>query len=81
MANTEVYISVDVEASGPCPPTYSMLSIGACVVGDSGTSFYVELHPISKQAVAEAIKVVGKPLEYFDRLCENSKRRPNFYSS
>lgn len=65
MANTEVYISVDVEASGPCPPTYSMLSIGACVVGDSGTSFYVELRPISKLAVAEAIKVVGKPLKHF----------------
>jgi len=65
MANTEVYISVDIEASGPCPPAYSMLSIGACLVGDSGTSFYVELRPISEQAVAEAIKVVGKPLEYF----------------
>jgi DNA polymerase III epsilon subunit-like protein len=44
-----------------------MLSIGACVVGDTETSFYAELRPISEQAVAEAIKVVGKPLEHFAR--------------
>ena len=65
MSNAEIYISVDVEASGPFPPTFSMLSIGACVVGDHTASFYVELKPISEQVVAEAIRVVGKPLEYF----------------
>ena len=65
MANTEVYISVDIETSGPCPPAYSMLSIGACLVGDLGMSFYAELRPISEQVVAEAIKVLGKPLAYF----------------
>src|SRR4030066_70658 len=36
MADNELYISVDIEASGPCPPAYSMLSIGACLVGDYG---------------------------------------------
>lgn len=65
MSNNELYISVDIEASGPCPPTYSMLSIGACVVGDSETSFYAEFRPISDQAVPEAIKIVGKSLEHF----------------
>jgi DNA polymerase III alpha subunit (gram-positive type) len=65
MANAELYISVDIEAAGPCPPDYSMLSVGACLVGDSGTSFYVELRPISDQAVVEAIMTVGRPLEYF----------------
>lgn len=65
MAKTEVYISVDIETSGPFPPAYSMLSIGACLVGESDTSFYIELRPISEQAVAEAIKIVGKPLEHF----------------
>lgn len=65
MSNAEVYISVDIEASGPCPPAYSMLSIGACLVADSETSFYAELRPISEQTIAEAIKVVGKPLEHF----------------
>lgn len=67
MMNAEIYVSVDVEASGPCPPTFSMLSIGACVVGDPETSFYAELKPISEQFVAEAIKVVGKPLEHFTK--------------
>lgn len=56
---------MDIETSGPCPPAYSMLSIGACLVGDSETSFYAELRPISEQAVPEAIKIVGKPLEHF----------------
>lgn len=65
MSNTEVYVSVDIEASGPCPPAYSMLSIGACVVGNSDASFYAELWPISQDAVPEAIKVVGKSLEHF----------------
>ncbi len=65
MSNAEIYISVDVEASGPFPPAYSMLSIGACVVGNLGASFYAELKPISEQVLAEAIKVVGKPLEHF----------------
>lgn len=65
MSNAEVYISVDIEASGPFPPTYSMLSIGACVVGAPAMYFYGELKPISQQVAAEAIKIVGKPLEHF----------------
>jgi hypothetical protein len=39
----EKYNSVDIEAAGPIPPTYSMLSLGACVVGDEQTTFYTEL--------------------------------------
>lgn len=65
MSNTEIYISVDIEASGPYPPVYSMLSIGACLVGDVETSFYAELRPVSEQVATEAIRVVGKPLEHF----------------
>ena len=34
MVHPECYISVDVEAAGPIPGTYSLLSIGACVVGN-----------------------------------------------
>jgi hypothetical protein len=30
----EIFVSVDVEASGPIPGKYSMLSIGACVAFD-----------------------------------------------
>lgn len=64
-SSSEIYISVDTEASGPFPPTFSMLSIGACLVGDPKASFYAELKPISEQVVAEAIKVAGKPLKHF----------------
>jgi ribonuclease T len=67
MTNAEVYISVDVEASGPFPPTFSMLSVGACVVGKPAAAFYAELKPISEEVVAEAIRVVGKPLEHFTK--------------
>ncbi len=59
---TETYISVDVEAAGPIPGTYSMLSLGACVVGSPEVSFYVELRPISDSAIPEAIAISGLSL-------------------
>jgi DNA polymerase III epsilon subunit-like protein len=65
MANKEVYISVDIEASGPVPPAFSLLALGAVVVGEPKKSFYAELKPIGTQAVPEAMNVIGKALEYF----------------
>ncbi len=59
----EVYISVDVETSGPIPGEYSMLSIGACVVGHPEQCFYIELQPVSDNAVAEAMEICGLSLE------------------
>lgn len=59
----EIYISVDIEASGPIPGVYSMLSIGACNVYDDSQSFSCELKPISKKAIPEALKVSGFSLE------------------
>lgn len=55
----ECFISVDVETSGPIPGDYSMLSLGACIVGGEGDSFYVEIKPINDNAVPEALKVSG----------------------
>ena len=55
----EVYISVDIEAAGPVPGEYSMLSIGAIVVGRPETSFYAELKPLNDNAVPEALAVSG----------------------
>lgn len=57
------YISVDIEASGPVPGEYSMLSLGACVVGDADKNFYVELRPITDKFTEEAIKVSGLGLQ------------------
>ncbi|MBI4066586.1 3'-5' exonuclease, partial [Candidatus Gottesmanbacteria bacterium] len=63
MVHPECYISVDVEAAGPIPWTYSLLSIGACVVGSPEQSFYSELVPINDAFVAEAMVVHGFSLE------------------
>ena len=58
----EVYISVDIEAAGPVPATYSMLSLGAAVVHDLQTNFYAEFRPINRKSVPAAMKVVGRTL-------------------
>jgi hypothetical protein len=63
----ERYFSVDIESSGPIPGRYSMLSLGACVVGNPGESFYVELKPISADFVPEALKVSGLDLAVLER--------------
>ncbi len=63
----ELYFSVDIESSGPIPGKYSMLSLGACVVGNRDASFYVELKPISKEFVPEALNVSGFDLDRLER--------------
>lgn len=59
----EAYISVDVESSGPIPGEYSLLSLGACVVGRPEVAFYAELRPISEGALPEALEVGGLSME------------------
>ncbi|MDR6977760.1 hypothetical protein J2X68_004484 [Streptomyces sp. 3330] len=65
-----LYLSVDIEADGPIPGPYSMLSLGAAVAGrqdaDGFTAadparqtFYRELRPISDAFVPEALAVSG----------------------
>lgn len=51
----ELYISVDVETSGPIPGEYSLLSVGACVVGEPTRNFYVELAPLNENFTEEAM--------------------------
>jgi DNA polymerase III epsilon subunit-like protein len=58
----EIYISVDVETSGPYPGEYSLLAIGACVVEDAGQTFYVELKPVNGNATEEALAIHGLSL-------------------
>jgi DNA polymerase III epsilon subunit-like protein len=59
----EVYISIDVEAAGPNPNQYSMLSLGACLVDDPDRSFYVELKPLSDAVVESSLAVSGLSME------------------
>lgn len=55
----ELYIAVDVEADGPIPGPYSMISLGMSVVGQPDLTFYSEIKPISEQFVPAALAVSG----------------------
>jgi DNA polymerase III epsilon subunit-like protein len=59
----ETYISVDVETAGPTPYEYSMISIGACLVDDPESGFYVELKPTTDNVVESALAVSGLSME------------------
>ncbi|MDX3529157.1 exonuclease [Streptomyces sp. ID05-39B] len=65
-----LYISVDIEADGPIPGPYSMLSLGAAVAGvqdaegftaadPEARTFYRELRPIGDDFVPDALAVSG----------------------
>ncbi|MGB0848745.1 MAG: exonuclease domain-containing protein [Thiolinea sp.] len=58
------YIMIDVEADGPIPGDYSMVSFGAVIV-EAGLerSFYGQLKPVSEQWVPEALAVSGHSRE------------------
>ncbi len=66
----DIYFSVDIEADGPIPGPFSMLSFGLAVAGrfdgqqfdsrlDPPNTFYRELKPISNSFIPEALKVSG----------------------
>ncbi|MFG2057648.1 exonuclease [Micromonospora sp. NPDC048930] len=55
----ELYLAVDVEADGPIPGPYSMISLGMAVAGRPELAFYTELRPISDEFVPAALAVSG----------------------
>jgi len=59
----ELFISVDVETAGPTPARYSLLSIGACVVDRPDLGFYVEIAPVTMDALDAALAVSGLSLD------------------
>jgi len=68
-----VYFSVDVEASGPVPGLYNLVSIGAVAVTRTGGAyrpsddrFYVELKPIGGGFEKEAMAVHGIPRKHLE---------------
>jgi len=86
---------VDIEADGPIPGDYSMISFGAVIVEPSlSKTFYGKLKPISEKWVPEALKVSGFTREetlgfenpksvmerFFVWIGENLKDRPIFIS-
>ena len=89
------YIMVDIEADGPIPGDYSMISFGAVLVDENlDRTFYGELKPISDKFIPDALAVSGfsrvetlvfdKPETVMNRfkqwINDNSKGRPIFIS-
>jgi DNA polymerase III epsilon subunit-like protein len=66
----EVFVSVDVETSGPIPGEYSLLSLGACLVERPEIGFYTELKPTSRLVVPKALEVSGFSIEELERTGE-----------
>ena len=60
---TDAYICVDVETTGPIPGDYSMLSIGACTIFEPQRTFYIELKPINQNSIVEAASIHKLSLE------------------
>lgn len=57
--SAENFISVDIETDGAVPGLYSILALGAALVGDPAQHFYCELRPISERFEPEALAVSG----------------------
>ncbi len=89
------YVMVDIEADGPIPGDYSMVSFGAVIVElGLGRTFYGQLKPISEKWIPEALNVSGfsrdevlrfeDPVAVMQRFAawleENAGARPMFIS-
>jgi ribonuclease T len=60
MANDELLVSVDIEASGPTPSTGSMIALGACLVEDESTGFYTLIKPLPDSSWSERAEAVHR---------------------
>lgn len=54
---TEFYFVIDIEASGPSPGQYAMLSLGAATLSEQTETFYRELQPDAELVNDEALKI------------------------
>lgn len=61
--SSETFISIDAETSGPNPSQYSLLTIGACTISERPSTFYIELKPVSMNAVPAALAVSRLSME------------------
>ena len=88
-------IIVDVEADGPCPGLFSMVSFGAVILSENlDKTFYGQLRPISEEWIPEALAVSGHSREetltfrdptyvmqeFATWIAANSKGRPIFWA-
>ena len=63
----EIFVSVDVETSGPAPGIYSLLTIGACAVDALERTFACQLKPVGDRVDPEAMAVTGLSLDELRR--------------
>lgn len=70
MSSPEIYISVDIETTGPIPGEYDLISIGACLVGKPEENFSCLVKPQGGLVDDEALAVTGLSI---DELNENGK--------
>ena len=59
----EIYISTDIEATGPIPGEYSMYELGASVVGNESDNFFSEINLINDNYVPDALSSCGRTLD------------------
>ncbi|WDI31870.1 3'-5' exonuclease [Hyphococcus flavus] len=64
----DLFVSVDVETSGPIPGEFSLLSIGACNIEDDRQTFECELKPITDRADPKALAISGFSMEELVRI-------------
>jgi ribonuclease T len=64
----EIFISVDVEAAGPIPGEYSLLSIGACDVDDDNSAFECLVKPINRNFDPKALEIAGFALGELEQI-------------
>lgn len=57
--NQTAFFSLDVEADGPCPGLYSMVSFALVDIFDHKKTFYAQIKPISDEFIPEALAVSG----------------------
>jgi ribonuclease T len=77
---SETFISVDIESDGPIPGDYSMLQIGASVIG-TDEKFEVKLAPISDRYDPEALAVSGLNREILTRKGQAPERAMRLFTS
>jgi DNA polymerase III epsilon subunit-like protein len=63
---SEFYIVVDIEASGPTPCRFAMLSLGAATLSSPRESFYREFKPDKVEVDQESMGIHGLTFEHLN---------------
>lgn len=83
MIKLKNFIVVDVEADGPCPGLYSMVSFGAVLVTpnlEDPNIFYGETSPVTNNYTPEALDVIGINRAIHKNYTKPDYTIPKFYN-